>query len=342
MKIDRRIDFVVSLPGPAEALIPVITELRKSVACRVIGLSSHPRYDRIGGSLRVFRRAFPEALDLAEWVGSGEAPLERLVRDPANLLVLGAVDDPDNQLRFPEKDVLALCEEVDVTTVQYIDNWFAWPTATRRADHLFVIDSFAARIGRHFCAGATSFFETGHTGLQELLRTAVRRAPVSRARGPICYFTQLNVATVRTLGWLDQALAAEDTLIIKKHPRDSMEYEGELARFDCRAAVVNDSPEALFSTIGQTITHTSVVGLKSAMLSIPTVNVTPRDFMPEVYDLIGGYPPSIAGFSEEVRSSSELREAVRNPRVADPRAVIDHFHAQDATERFHSRIIELL
>jgi len=336
---DRRVDFLVSLPGPAEALVPVIAELRNSVAGRVIGLSTHPRYARVGGSLRVFRRSFPQAIDLAALLGPGQGGLESLMSDPPDVLVLGAVDDLDNQLSFPEKDVLRLAAEATVTTVQYVDNWFAWPASAILPDHLFVIDSIAERIGRRLCPDADSFFVSGHPGLQELHRAQPRSTRASRRH--TCYFTQINVDTARTLGWLEQALGDGDSLIIKKHPRDRLDYERGLARFRCKAAVVDESPEALFPTIGQTITHTSVVGLKSAVLSIPTINVNPRDFMPEVYDLIGGYPLSIAGFSQEVTSLEELREAIRSPRVVAPSELIDHFHIEDARERFVGRIVEL-
>ena len=335
-----RVDVVVSFPGPAEALAPVLRHLEGRIELRIRGLSRTPVYNNLGGSYDVFLKDFPDADDLAPRLARHN-DLESLVRaDPPDLFLLGAVNDLDGSRLFPEKDILALARDMGIPTLQFVDNWMAWSVNSQAADLYLNVDDLCAEVGKKLNPAFSRHLTTGHPGLQAFLETM--RGPDYGHGEHIGFFTQTHVDTGQVLDWLQHILGPEDSLLVKKHPRDDTDPEPHLRRFACPAKVTPESPEVLYPSLSHCITHTSVVGLKAALLSIPTTNVTPGQLMLQVGELLGGYPLALAGLTREANTLEELRQAIREPLVPDPIRVREHFRLDDAAQRMAGAVLDRL
>ncbi len=338
-KTKPRIDIAASLPGPAEALVPVVKTLGKYFQCRVIGYDKKQSDYDTGGSLSVWRTHLHDPADVIAL----EQHIDRQTcfsNNPPDLLLLGAVNDLTGRRRFPEEDLIADARRHDIPTIQFIDNWFAWSATAASPDWFFTVDADCRAVGEAFHPRMKNYFTCGHPGLQHLLNA--HQPPAGPVKNDLIYFTQPGADSARTLNWLGEILTAGDRLLIKKHPRDDADLTHVLARFDRRMHLTADPPEVLFHRARQVITHTSVVGLKAILLGIPTIHVCPQAIMGATHDLLGGYPLAQAGFSREANSPGELKQALAGPLYPDTAKLAQRFYIHSATQRAVAKIKNLI
>ncbi|MBI4306876.1 MAG: hypothetical protein HY678_11210 [Chloroflexi bacterium] len=334
-------------PGPAEAIAPVVRELEaRGHEVTLLGASNgFPEWKRHGGSAAVFSRVGLTYLDVAEiWAGGDPGGMpdlygSQLTRQfrPDRILV-GCPADPLGTDVGIEEVLLAAATEACIPSVQFIESWDVWSVRKNGslAERFAVIDKHARAVLRTRGVPANRIAITGHPGFDALIAEnghAVGRlehGAAASAGRRIVYFASALVAgnspdDLLGIEWVAECAGVDDVVIFRRHPRDQRDYTEVFRKYGDRIIEPTYSGEEALRVAQVAVTHFSTMGVKAALLGIPTINILLDDDIPDVRTACGGYPLSLIGASTEVHSRAQLREVLSHPPAANPRAAIDAF-----------------
>ena len=326
-------------PGPAEAVGPVVAELRmEGHTVQLIGVPNDtPATKSHGGSARIFDRTGLAFTDLIEAGYNGDIvnlPSEfadALIDSfrPEVIFVGCSLDETGEQMGIEEALVRA-GERHSIKTVQIIEYWDVWHPRVEPsfASTYAALDEYASLVLETRGAPPERIVVTGHPGLDAYARASETRTsdalPVSSATAgrSLGYFGQAadaegNPNNPMTLDWTLGALPPRDHLVFSKHPRDDRDYS-EALRNGGRGLTAQCSGDELLGVLDVCVTHFSVMGLKAALSNIPTVNILLDDDCADIRSLCGGFPVSLLGGSQEAHSRDELRELLAGPLEGNP------------------------
>ena len=137
-----------------------------------------------------------------------------------------------------------------------------------------------------------------------------------------------------TLRWLIDAMQPTDRLIFCKHPRDDREYSHILKHADGRLVQSSWNSDQLLSVADVCLTHYSMMGLKSALLNFPTINLLLDDDLPDIRAMCGGFPLSLVGGSYEAHSPEALKVLLAGQLLGTASKVKSALHVDGkSTER---------
>jgi hypothetical protein len=321
-------------PGAAEAVGPVAAELRRDGhTVRLIGVRNDTPDTKVhGGSASVFERSGLRSKDLREAGYGGDVvdlPAEfadALIDSfrPEAIFVGCSLDETGEHMGIEEALVQA-GDRHSIKTVQMIEYWDVWRPRTEPsfASTYTALDDLTRKVLEARGVPAGSILVTGHPGLDMFAETPETRKsdrcpqPGIAGERSLGYFGQAadsegNPDNPTTLGWTLDALPPRDRLVFSKHPRDDRSYS-EALRDSGRGITARCSGDELLGDVDICVTHYSLMGLKAALLNIPTVNILPDGECTDIRALCGGFPLSLLGGSQEAHTPDELRELLAGP-----------------------------
>ena len=316
-------------PGPAEAVAPVASELRRAGHdVLLMGVRNDtPETKTHGGSANIFRRqdlSFVEQFEdgyEGDVVGVPPAYADSLIDsfEPERIVVGCSTDLTGVQIGI-EDALVAAGERHGIPTVQIVESFDSW--SPRREPSLAstyaAMEEYTRRILETRGVPTERIVVTGHPGLDGYATATVDPGRPGRAELGVhderllVYFGQAEVSDgapddPTTLRWVVDALQPTDRLIFTPHPRDIRDYSDILERAAGQLVHTGRTSDELLSVADVALTHYSTMGLKSALLNIPTVNLLLEGDWREIRDVCGGFPLSLMGGSYEVGSEGELK-----------------------------------
>ena len=321
-------------PGPAEAIGPVVNELRtQGHEVLLIGVNGDMPHTRgFGGSQAVLRAqgvAFVELYE-AGYAGSVLDVPESFGRDlirsfgPDRILVGCSRMESDGPSSIEEALIVSGVRAA-LRVVQVAESWGVWMPRTRTGypTAWATLDGLSARIMTYRGAPPDRIEVTGHPGLDFYAGDIGRRRSgqpqrelgISDDERLVVFYGIAEVPDAPlevpdALQWVADSLRDGDRLVFSRHPRDRRDYSKVIARAgDLMVDSAQDSHE-LLAVADVSITQYSTMGLKSALLDIPTINILLADDLADIRQVCGGYPLSMAGGSHEVHSIGELKSVL--------------------------------
>ena len=322
-------------PGTAEAVGPVVTALRRAGhEVQLIGVPNDTIASKAhGGSAGVFDRYEVDFTNLMEFesvedvvdlpVEFAESVIDSFGPD---VIFVGCSMDSTGEHMGVEETLVDVGARRSVRTVQMVEFWDVWHP---RADPSFAsayvaLDEATRDVLKARGAPPDRIAVTGHPGLDQyaVARNAkdIERRQGAKAGGvrSVGYFGQASNAdgnpdNLMTLGWTLDALQANDRLLFSKHPRDNRDYSDVLNDRDGQASAERGTGDDLLADVDVCVTHFSVMGLKAALLNIPTVNILLDGDCADIRSLCGGFPISSLGGSYEANSNEDLRVLLARP-----------------------------
>jgi hypothetical protein len=325
-------------PGAAEAVGPVVDRLRLAGhQVLLIGVSNEaPENKTLGGSAAIFDRAGTEFVEFFEGnpgLGVTDVPehyASGLVRAFAPDRVLVGCSSSENLTgpAIEEAFVVAGVGE-SIRTVRIVESWGVWHRVpgTPAPSVWAALDGITA--AAMVTAGAPSqrISITGHPGLDRYAYAETPRSDTLRAelgvgenRAVLFFGQTADSNTARkpfeALEWVLDCLRPKDRLILARHPRDTQDYRTLRERADGRMIEPEIDSHRLLSVADVCISQYSTMGLKSALLGIPTISITHPDDFPEVREAAGGIPLCVTGGSTEVQTPETLRQLLQGDVAA--------------------------
>ena len=288
----------------------------------LIGVRSDTPASKVhGGSAQVFEReglAF-KALSGLGYSGDVVSLPQRFVDslieeyEPDAILAGCSADETGEHIGIEEALVRAGSDR-SIRTVQVVESWGAWFPRKRRvvADVYAAADMFVGKVMLSRGAPEDRIVITGHPGLDRYAGTTrVRRDDERQRLGVgdarvLVFFGQPIQYNPTTLRWVIQSLQPDDRLIFSRHPRDDSDYASAFEGASGRLFSTDWSSDRLLSVADVCLTRYSTMGLKSALLDIPTVNILLDGDYGDVRSACGGFPLALVGGTHEVHTSREL------------------------------------
>ena len=309
----------------------------------LIGVSTDgPNAKEHGGANRAMESL---GIEYVELYGTGydgdvvDVPIEfgdRLIDhyQPDRILVGCAYDQTGKQFGIEEAFIAAGTEQM-VPVTQCVEAWEVWhPRVHAVAPTVYaVLDAFTEKIMTVRDADPRRIVVTGHAGfdryadLSSIRNRRYRRdLGVGKAERLLVYFGQAPDAHGRpdmstTLEWVVDCLQPNDRLIYAAHPRNPFDYSEVLARAGSRLISTNLDSHQLLEVVDLAITPYSTMGLKTALMGIPTIHIFLEGDLQQVRDVCGGFPISLWGASNEVHSRDELAAALTADLPVNPAAL---------------------
>lgn len=322
-------------PGPAEAVGMVVAELRgQGHDVLLIGVRNDTMDTKVhGGSAHIFQRLGLTFLDLidAGYIGDvvnipitfADSLIESYRPD---VIFVGCSLDVNGEHMGIEETLVQAGANRSIKTVQMVEYWDVWYPRLEPsfASKYTALDDLTRAVLEARGVPADRIAITGHPGLDvyaeatEAPRTERRQALGISDERVLGYFGQAadsdgNPDNPRTLRWAMEILQPNDRLAFSQHPRDDRDYFSILNGADGRLIVAPWTGDQFLSLVDVCVTHYSMMGLKSALLNIPTINILLEDDCADVRSVCGGFPLSILGGSQAAHSSDELREVLARP-----------------------------
>jgi len=316
-------------PGAAEAVGPVVYELmRRGHDILLIGVDGNSQQAKTaGGSAAVFEGQGLQHTALSElgYAGHPARVPERLGRSlihlyrPDRILVGCSTYIPGDELGIEEVLIAAGALSSSVV-VHIVESWGNW---THREDvpmasSYAVLDSLSAKIMAARGVPEEEITVTGHPGLDSFARPSVHLRSdelreslgLSGNRAVVFYGQSWETGSAieahTALAWVVDSLQPRDRLIFARHPRDPRDYASVLSRAGAHILESDLDSHQLLSVADVSITQNSTMGLKSALLDIPTINVLHEDDEPQMQMLCGGFPLTVLDGNYEVNSQAEM------------------------------------
>ena len=305
---------------------------------RLIGVRNDtPETRMLGGSASAFDRQGVGYVELFDIGYSGSAIdvspsyAESLMADfePDRVLV-GCSLDTTGQHFGIEDALLAAATQHSVRSVRIVELWDSWVPRSRPVspDTYAVLDELTSKVLESRGAATGLSAVTGNPGFDmfadgSLVGRSELRAQLGLGDERLLVF--IGQAEVRsnspdvpkTLGWVVDALSPGDRLAFSRHPRDVRDYTSILDRADERQLTTAMGGNELIYAADVCLTQYSTLGLKAALLGIPTINILLDDDWPDIREIAGGYPVSLAGGSVEVNTAIQLKHALAKPMRID-------------------------
>ena len=325
-------------PGAAEAVGPVAAELRRNGHnVLLIGVRNDTLDAKVhGGSASVFERSGLRSVELKEAGYRGD--VVDLPAEFADALIdsfrpeaifVGCSHDETGELVGIEESLVQAGDRHSIKTVQMIEYWDVWRPRTEPslASTYTTLDDLTRKVLEARGAPADRILVTGHPGLDTYTETSETRKSerfsepgLARERS-LGYFGQASDSeghpdNPKTLSWTLDALQPRDRLVFSKHPRDDRDYSEALLDGG-HGMAAHCTGDELLGDIDVCVTHYSLMGLKAALLNIPTVNILLEGDFTDIRSLCGGFPLSLLGGSHESHSQEELEELLARPLEGD-------------------------
>ncbi|MDP6453404.1 MAG: CDP-glycerol glycerophosphotransferase family protein [SAR202 cluster bacterium] len=322
-------------PGPAESIAPVVRHLRElGHAVTLIGMRNDTPETLVhGGSATKFRQMGLDHIEMTE-LGSVEnvvsiedAYADRLFErfDPDRVLVGCSVDATGKRVAI-EDALVAGAARHGVPSIQLVEAWEAWYARETGviAGRYAVLDRITRDVMGKRGADLDRIVVTGNPNMDRFTNaTPDQRETVRKSLGVtderlMMYFGQAVARRdtpndPKTLGWVVNAMGADDRLVFSPHPRDEREYASILANAGNRLIQTNLTSDEVLHGADVSISHYSTMLMKSSLLDIPSISIIHGD---DIYDLrreAGGSPMTILGGVYEVNTSEQLTEQLAGP-----------------------------
>ncbi|MCX8213917.1 MAG: hypothetical protein OTJ97_05320 [SAR202 cluster bacterium] len=325
-------------PGAAEAVGPVVDSLRSAGhEVLLIGVSNvAPENKTLGGSASIFERAgteFIEFFDSDPGHGVTDVPghyASGLVDSFAPDRVLVGCSSSEN-LTGPaiEEAFVVAGVGASIPTVQVVESWGVWRRVpgTPAPSIWAALDSITVTVMSTAGALSDRIAITGHPGLDSYADAETPRSSKFRTYlgvegyRAILFFGQTadsNMARkpFEALEWVLDSLGPKDRLILARHPRDTQDYRTLRERAEGRMIEPGIDSHRLLSVADVCVSQYSTMGLKSALLGIPTISITHPDDFPEIREAAGGIPLCVTGGSTEVQTPHTLRQLLQGDVAA--------------------------
>jgi len=320
-------------PGAAEAVGPVVDRLRSAGhEVLLIGVSNDaPENKTLGGSAAIFERADTEfveffatdpkhgVIDVPGYYASG------LVDSFGPDRILVGCSSSENLTGLAiEEAFVAAGVGASIRTVRIVESWGVWRRVpgTPAPSAWAALDSITATAMVTAGAPSDRIAITGHPGLDGYADAEAPRSGKLRTElgingyRAILFFGQTadsNTARMpfEALEWVLDSLGPKDRLILARHPRDTQDYGTLMEGAAGRMIEPRIDSHRLMSVADVCVSQYSTMGLKSALLGIPTISITHPDDFPEVREAAGGIPLCVAGGSTEVQAPDTLRQLLQ-------------------------------
>jgi hypothetical protein len=348
-------------PGSAEAIGPVVEELRaQGHEVLLIGVDGDLPHTRgFGGSAAVLRAqgvAFVELYDSGYSGGVMDVPESYgldLIRSfgPASILVGCSTWQREGRAAI-EEVLIASGVRAGIRVVQVAESWGVWSPWTGFPTLWATLDQLSANILIDRGAPPGRIVITGHPGLDGYSGGRPRSRRTQQELGVrgderlVVFFGQAAVPGAAlevpdALQWAVDSLRSGDRLAFSRHPRDRRDYSDIMARAGGLTVDTTLDSHELLAVADVSITQYSTMGLKSALLDIPTINILLDGDLSELRESCGGYPLSIVGGSQEVRSARELKLVLARDLSGDAAAVKAALNVDgNATERVVRLVVD--
>ena len=289
-----------------------------------------------GGSAGVFERDGLAFTDLSELDYPGDVVnlpqgfVDSLIEgyEPDAILAGCSLDATGEHMGIEEALVQAGSDR-SIQTVHLVESWDVWFPRRKRAsmaDVYAAADIFTGKVMRSRGAPEDRIVITGHPGFDGYARTIRvwrdderKRLGIGDGR-VLVYFGQSadphnTPDDPATLLWVIQSLQPDDRLIFSRHPRDDRDYSSVLNQANGRLVSTDWTSNRLLSVADLSLTHYSTMGLKSALLDIPTVNILLDGDCRDVRSVCGGFPLGLVGGTYVVHTRQELAATLSQDMV---------------------------
>ncbi len=331
-------------PSAGEAVGPVVRLLRGSGHdVTLIGVSTDgPNAKEHGGANRAMESLGLDYVELYEAGYEGnviDVPAEfgsQLIDryDPDRILVGCSYDQTGTQFGIEEAIIFAGTER-DIPVVQCIEAWEVWhPRVRPVAPTVYAsLDTNTEKIMGVRGADPTRVVVTGHAGFDQYAELSSAENPehrqdlgIAKNERLLVYFGQSPDANGRpdmetTLGWVVDCLQPDDRLIYAAHPRNPFDYSEVLTKAGPHLIATYLNSHQLLEVVDLAITPYSTMGLKSALMGIPTIHIFLDGDLQQVRDICGGFPISLWGASNEVHTQDELEMALTGNLSFNPESL---------------------
>lgn len=305
-------------PGPAESIASVVKKLRDN-GNDVLLLSVRndtPETKIHGGSKDIFDMKSLDNIEISKIGYSGDVislkpeVIKNFFKEynPDKVIVGCSADSTGKEIGI-EEVVLAIanCENID--SVQVLDGWDVWfPKINGNlANRYAAIDELNKAICINRGLYSERIFITGNPSM-DYYKTEIKEyvsdklkldLDISKSKRILVYFGQAEVSNGSpdhyiTLKWVINSMKPSDILIFSKHPRDHRDYS-KVLNFDNCIYDLDINSDELLNIADICITHYSTMGLKSAIMNIPTICILLNEDARSTRDFCGSIPLDING-----------------------------------------------
>lgn len=318
-------------PGPGESIGPTVKELRKQGHQVVlIGVNSvTPETKHLGGSATVFNDLNIDHVDLCLDIGYKgnivnipEIYAQQLItKYKPDVILVGTSHDKTGLERDIEAVLVSTGTKLSLRTIQIVEAWGCWypKQGLELASFYAHIDKLSAQISLSRGMPEECIVITGHPGLDQysckndkkpngLIKANLGIDPKRRL---VTYHSQAEIfpgapSIEKTLSWVISNLQHDDLFIFTRHPRDTKDYTLLLKQAGKKLLEPNLTNQQILEISDLSITHYSTMGVKSALLNIPTINIILDNDRINFDDSNGDYPVTILGGNYEANSKQDV------------------------------------
>lgn len=318
-------------PGPGESVGPTVNELRQQGHQVVlIGVNSaNPETKHLGGSSIIFENLNIDYTDLCLDIGYKgnivdipEIYAQKLIsRYKPDAILVGTSHDKTGLEKDIEAVLVSAGTKLSLRTIQIVEAWGCWyPKKELQFANFYAhIDKLSAQISLSRGMREENIVITGHPGLDQYryesdkkLNKSIRtKLGITKNNRLVTYHSQAEIfpgapSTEKTLSWVISNLQQDDLFIFTRHPRDTKDYSLLLKQAGEKLLQPKLNNQQILEISDLSITHYSTMGLKSALLNIPTINIILDNDRINFGDSNGDFPITILGGNYEANTKQDV------------------------------------
>ncbi len=318
-------------PGPAEAVVPVIKQLRlQGHEVTLLGLNNNSIETKaLGGSVSIFSRNNIEHFDMVDMDANFD--LAEVDSKWTNSLIdkykpdriLVGCSTQEELIRCIENSLIIAGTDYSIPTLQLVEMWGCWTSRPEMfyPDRFAVADEFTRKVILKRGAPKESVKITGNPSFDSFYSCNLNQSGIKNSRSSdtrnFVYIGQTSSDNFTTFDWVLKSLGTNDRVAFAKHPRDLRSYERLISQAGDKLLVTNLGNDDLLKEADICITHTSTMGVKSSLLGIPTINFIVDHNQDDVIQICGGYPLVLAGGSYKADSLDTFRNLLKQDLVVN-------------------------
>ena len=327
-------------PAAAEALSPLLESLGKRHKIFLYAVRNYIGAP-FGGAGEIFDRREKHYCHINEYEGRKidqlrfPIPLAREIISKISpaCIIAGCSYDKSGEVQGIEEAFIKAGSELGTCSFQVVDGFDTWYAHEGVEPTSFIVpDEFTSKIMQYrsgFTINADKIFISGQLLLQsflslnEKINTQKEDTSILNTRPVVGFFGQAVSGNDEILDLLKKCVRKVSKIYVAKHPRDEVSWISD--SIDDTIENHKGSSDDLLRKIGVSITRWSTMGIKSALMGIPTINIIRPGELSDVFEVLGGYPLTLAGGSVAVSSHTDLLKALDEVKKPDIQGILDSY-----------------
>ena len=329
-------------PGPAEAVVPVIKQLRlQGHEVTLLGLNNSSIETKVlGGSVSIFSRNNIEHFDMVDMDANFDLTevdskwTNSLIDKykPDRILVGCSTQEENKPIRCIENSLIISGYKYSIPTLQIVEMWGCWTSRPKSfyADRFAVSDEFTKKVVLKRGAPEERIKITGNPSFDTFYNCNLNHQVIKKCRFEekrnFVYIGQVTPDNFTTFEWVLKSLGTNDRVAFAKHPRDLRNYNRLLSQAGDRLFTTNLGNNDLLKQADICLTHSSTMGVKASLLGIPTINFILHDDQVEVRKICGEFPLVLVGGSYKADSLDTFRDLLKQDLVVNQSKLRSSLH----------------